>query len=91
VDVPLQPAPFFGLGPDQALAGLPQLFDQPDVAEDQPGLRGKVLEELLLGGRELLPGPGDDRQRAQQPALVADGERPLLPEVREVVPGELHR
>jgi hypothetical protein len=79
VEVPLELPALFVLRGDQPLARRAELLDrvqqvlgEPRVPHHEPGLRGQVADQLLLGRRERLPRPFLDRQRAEQLATVTD-------------------
>src|SRR5439155_3708420 len=79
VDVALDAATLLVLRGDQALPGRLELLDQPDVSEDQPGLRGEVLDELLLRWSKGIARRHVQRNGTEQVALVPDGERAARP------------
>jgi hypothetical protein len=85
VEVPLQPPSFLVLRADQALAGGPELFDQPDVPKDQPRLGGKILQQLGLGRLHGLPRRLLDPDHAQELTLVSHGYRRVRPLDGDVV------
>ncbi len=92
VDVALQPTPSGVLGRHDAPAGVLELFDQPDVAEHQPGLQREVPQELLLRRREVRVRLGADADGPQELSPMPDGEGQVASgEPREVVPGDPDR
>jgi hypothetical protein len=70
VDIAFQPAPRLVLRGDQPLPRGPQVLDQPGVGQCQPGLGSHVGDQLFAGWAERLVFGHDDRDRAQQFALV---------------------
>ena len=79
VEVALQPPALLVLRRDQALARCAQVLQprqqlggEAHVLEHQPGLVGKVVEQLLLDRGQRLALALGDREGAQQLALVAD-------------------
>ena len=75
VDVALQPSPLLVLRRDQPLARRAEVLDQPEVLQDQPGLRGEVGEQLVLLGQDRIVRRLRDGERAEQLAPVADRRR----------------
>jgi hypothetical protein len=74
VDVALDPAALGVLGLDQPDPGGLEVFDQPDVSKDQPGLGGQVPGELILGRGQALPRGLGDGKGSQLLALVGHGD-----------------
>ena len=74
VDVAFQPPPRLVLRGDQPLPGRPQVLDQAGVRQHQAGLGGHVGDQLLPGRAQRLILGHLDRDRAQQLALVHDGD-----------------
>jgi hypothetical protein len=72
VEVPFDPAPLLVLRGDQPLPRRPQLLDQPNVAQDEPGLRREVPDELLLGGIDRVGRGHRHRELPERCALVHD-------------------
>src|SRR6202011_5281425 len=72
--IALEASPLLVLGSDDALAGGPELFDQPDRSQDQRGLAGEVLEQARLVRRQPVPVALADAQRPQQLVSIADRE-----------------
>ena len=79
VQVALEAPPFLVLGRDQPLARGPQLFQaveqlggEAHVAQHQPGLGAHVVQQLVLGGRQLLVARLDHGEGAEQFLVVAD-------------------
>ncbi|HEY7926837.1 MAG TPA: hypothetical protein VIG86_05370 [Candidatus Dormibacteraeota bacterium] len=84
VQVALDPAPFTILRRDQPLPRRTEVLEprrqvraEPHVLEHQPGLVGKVVEQLLLDGRERLANTLADAQRPQQLVLLANLDNPV--------------
>ncbi len=72
VDVAFQPPALFVLCCDQPLTRRAEVLDQPEVLQDQPGLRGQVREQLVLLGHDRIVRRLRDGERAEQLAPVAD-------------------
>ena len=80
VDVALDPPSLTVLGRHQALPRRPELLEvgtkllgQPHVPQHQPGLRGQVVDELVLRRGERIVRRFRHRERAEQLVAVADG------------------
>ena len=93
MDVPLEPPPFLVLRRHESRASGAKLFDEQDVAQHQTGLRGQILNQPLFRAGQWLVGGHGNRERAEEVALMPDGEHAVhLVQGREfVVPrGEGH-
>jgi len=81
VEVAFEAAALLVLSADQPLPGGAQLVEthlqiggEADVLEDEAGLMGEIIEELLLHRGELLTGALDDAERPQKLRLLTDGD-----------------
>ena len=74
VDVAFQPAALLVLGRDQPLSRRTEILDQPEVLQDQSGLRGEVAQQPVLFGQDLLVRRLRDGERPEQIPPVADGD-----------------
>ena len=91
MQIPFELAPLGVLGGHQALPRGSQLLDQPNVRQDQAGLRRDVGDQAFAGGRKRLVRRHPDREGAEQLALVHDrrhglsrrGDRKLISDHRE--------
>ncbi len=70
VDVAFQLAPFLVLSGDESAPGVPELLDQPDVAEHETRLGRQVADELLLRWVHGVVGRHRDRERPEHLPLM---------------------